>query len=51
MTFSQKVTQKNKEQYIDIMKSEDFFKILQHTGIRKKATEHPNLREFLQLRP
>ena len=31
------------------IKTEDFFRVLQEKGIRKKATEHPNLREFLQL--
>jgi len=33
------------------MKSADFFKVLAAKGIRKKDTEHVNLREFLQLRP
>ena len=31
------------------LKSEDFFRVLKEKGIRSKATEHPNLREFLQL--
>lgn len=31
------------------LKSADFFRILQEKGIRSKATEHVNLREFLQL--
>lgn len=31
------------------MKSVDFFKLLQERGIRSKDTEHPNLKEFLQL--
>ena len=31
------------------MKASDFFKVLQERGIRKKADEHANLREFLQL--
>lgn len=31
------------------MKSEDFFRLLQERGIRKKATEHDNLKEFLHL--
>jgi len=31
------------------LKSEDFFRILQENGIRKKATEHENLKQFLAL--
>ena len=31
------------------IKSEDFFRVLQEKGIRKKDKEHANLREFLQL--
>ena len=31
------------------MKADDFFKLLQERGIRSKDTEHPNLKEFLQL--
>ena len=31
------------------LKSEDFFRVLKEKGIRSKETEHPNLREFLQL--
>lgn len=33
------------------MKAEDFFALLQERGIRKKATEHTNLKQFLQLSP
>ena len=29
------------------LKSEDFFRVLQEKGIRSKANEHENLREFL----
>ena len=35
--------------YKNILKSEDFFRLLQENGIRKKATEHENLKSFLQL--
>ena len=31
------------------LKAEDFFRVLQEKGIRSKATEHPNLRAFLQI--
>lgn len=31
------------------LKSDDFFRVLKEKGIRSKETEHPNLREFLQL--
>ena len=33
------------------LKSDDFFKVLKEKGIRSKDSEHPNLREFLQLNP
>ena len=33
------------------MNAEDFFRVLQEKGIRSKAKEHPNLKEFLQLSP
>ena len=36
---------------MDIMNAEDFFRVLQEKGIRSKAKEHPNLKEFLQLSP
>jgi hypothetical protein len=29
------------------MNAQDFFRVLQEKGIRKKATDHANLREFL----
>lgn len=47
--YQQNVKSKNKAQVLEIMKSEDFFAILQERGIRSKATEHQNLKEFLQL--
>ena len=31
------------------LKSDDFFKVLKEQGIRKKDSEHENLREFFQL--
>ena len=33
------------------LSSSDFFRILKEKGIRSKDTDHPNLREFLQLSP
>jgi hypothetical protein len=33
------------------MNAEDFFRVLHEKGIRKKPTEHQNLKEFLQLSP
>jgi len=33
------------------MNADDFFRVLQEKGIRSKAKEHPNLKEFLQLSP
>lgn len=47
--YQQNVKSKNKQQTLDIMKSEDFFKLICERGIRKKDSEHPNLKEFLQL--
>lgn len=49
--YQQNVKSKTKQQTLDIMNSEDFFRVLQEKGIRKKATEHANLKEFLQLSP
>lgn len=49
--YQQNVKSKTKQQTLDILKSEDFFRLLQERGIRKKATEHQNLKEFLQLSP
>ena len=31
------------------IKSADFFRIVQERGLRKKATEHENLKQFLQV--
>lgn len=36
---------------LDILTSKDFFRLLAERGIRKKDTEHENLREFLMLSP
>lgn len=36
---------------MDIMKSNDFFRLMYERGIRKKDTEHDNLRDFLMLSP
>ena len=47
--YQQNVKSKTKQQTLDILKSEDFFRILQENGIRKKATEHENLKQFLAL--
>jgi len=33
------------------MKSKDFFRLMYEAGIRKKATEHDNLKDFLMLSP
>lgn len=49
--YQQNVKSKNKQQTLDILKAKDFFSLLQERGIRKKATEHTNLKEFLQLSP
>ena len=47
--FAQNVKSKQKQQSIDLIKAKDFFRILQEKGIRKKQTEHQNLKEFLRL--
>lgn len=47
--FQQNVKSKNKQQTLDIIKSEDFFDILHQQGIRSKNTEHQNLKQFLQI--
>jgi len=49
--YQQNVKSKDKQQTLDILKAEDFFKLLQQRGIRKKSTEHKNLSEFLRLSP
>jgi len=38
--YEQNVKSKSKQQTLHIMKSEDFFTLLQERGIRKKPTEH-----------
>lgn len=49
VTYQQSVQSKTKHQTLDILKAEDFFRVLCERGIRKKDTEHQNLKEFLQL--
>ena len=49
VVFEQLVKTKTKQFTMAFLKSEDFFKVLNEKGIRKKATVHENLREFLQL--
>jgi hypothetical protein len=51
VTYQQNVKSKERTQTLDCIRSEDFFQMLQARGIRKKETEHENLREFLQLSP
>ncbi len=45
--YQQNVKSKTKQQTIEIMNSEDFFRVLCERGIRKKPTENANLKEFL----
>jgi len=47
--FEQNVKTKTKHYTMILLKSEDFFRVLQEKGIRSKATEHENLRDFLKL--
>lgn len=49
MIFEQNVKTKTKQFTMLFLKSEDFFRVLHEKGIRKKPSEHENLREFLQL--
>ena len=49
--YQQNVKSKTKQQTLDIMNAQDFFRVLQEKGIRKRATDHANLKEFLQLSP
>ena len=49
VVFEQQVKTKTKQFTMEFLKSEDFFRVLNEKGIRKKATVHENLREFLQL--
>ena len=49
VTYQQSVQSKTKHQTLDIMKAEDFFRVLYERGIRKKANVHANLKDFLQL--
>lgn len=51
VVYQQNVKSKTKQQTLDIMKVEDFFRLLQEAGIRKKLASHENLQSFLQLSP
>jgi threonine synthase len=51
VVYQQNVKSKSKQQTLDILKAEDFFRLLHEAGIREKATEHANLKQFLQLSP
>ena len=51
VTYQQNVKSKTKSQMLDILSSKDFFRLLAERGIRKKDTEHENLRDFLMLSP
>jgi threonine synthase len=51
VVYQQNVKSKTKQQTLDIMKSQDFFRLLTERGIRKKNNEHTNLKNFLQLSP
>ena len=45
--YQQNVKSKTKQQTLEIMNSQDFFRIMCEKGIRKKAAEHQNLKDFL----
>jgi hypothetical protein len=47
VVYQQNVKSKNKQQTLDILKAEDFFRVLQERGIRKKNNKHLNLQSFL----
>lgn len=47
--FRQNVKTKTKHFTMEFIQAEDFFRVIKQRGIRSKDTEHPNLREFLQL--
>ncbi len=51
VVYEQNVKSKTKQQTLDIMRAEDFFRVLHEKGIRKKNNEHANLKVFLQLSP
>lgn len=51
VVYQQNIKTKTKTQTVDIMKSEDFFRVLQEQGIRKNNNVHANLATFLQLSP
>ena len=47
VVYQQNIKSKSKTQTLDILKAEDFFRLLQERGIRKKDSKHQNLKEFL----
>ena len=47
--FEQNVKTKTRHFSMIFLKAEDFWQVLKDKGIRSKTSEHPNLREFLQL--
>lgn len=51
VSFQQRVNSESGEQVLDLLKADDFFRLLAQRGIRKKANDHANLRQFLQLSP
>ena len=51
VVYQQNVKSKSKQQTLDIMQAQDFFRLLAEAGIRKKNNVHENLKTFLQLSP
>ena len=50
ISFEQAMKDENNKDFtVVLMKTPDFFRVLQEKKIRKKATIHENFREFLQL--
>jgi len=47
VVYQQNVKSKSKQQTLDILKAEDFFRLLAEAGIRKKNNVHENLKTFL----
>eukprot|EP01022_Parablepharisma_sp_SALTPOND_P000636 TRINITY_DN1035_c0_g1_i1.p1 TRINITY_DN1035_c0_g1~~TRINITY_DN1035_c0_g1_i1.p1 ORF type:complete len:1060 (+),score=190.11 TRINITY_DN1035_c0_g1_i1:97-3180(+) len=50
-TCKKSVKTKTKRKEIEILQSEDFFKVLHEIGIKTEDEEHENLKAFLQLDP
>jgi hypothetical protein len=44
VSFQQRVNSESGEQVLDLLKADDFFRLLAQRGIRKKANDHANLR-------